>query len=193
NQTAILLNGSMDQTLLMGVVFESFTPNPVYLFGIDIGETCTAAPTLDSGVSFLGNWTARIHNPFAEWIVGVGGVFQRQNVNVPVGLNNQYRENASIQLSPLKIFSFKPQIVVDGSFSNSETVTVRIRLEYIDNSISTPIVRTFTNSSSIWLSDDEMIRLYPSQGIIWSILVDAKSSLGSTDAVVNVNCYGTVG
>jgi hypothetical protein len=193
NQTAILLKGSMDQTLLMGVVFESFTPNPVYLFGIDIGESCTAAPTISSGVSFLGNWTSRIHNPFAEWIVGVGGVFQMQKVNVLVGLNNQYGENASIQLSPLKIFSFKPQIVVDGSFSNSETVTVRIRLEYIDNAISSPIVRTFTNSSSIWLSDDEIMQLYPSQGIIWSVLIDAKSSSSSTDTVVKVNCYGTVG
>ena len=193
NQTAILLNGSMDQTILLGVVFESFTPNPVYLYGIDLGETCTAAPTLASGVSFLGNWTARVHNPFGEWIVGVGGVFQRQNVNVPVGLNNQYRENASIQLSSLKIFSFKPQIVVDGSFSNRETVTVRIRTEYIDNAISTPVVRTFTSSSSIWLSDDEMIQLYPSQGIIWAVLVDAKSSSSSTDAVVNVSVYGTTG
>jgi hypothetical protein len=193
NQTAILLNGSMDQTLLLGVVFESFTPYPVYLFGIDLGETCTAAPILDSGVSFLGNWTARVHNPFAEWIVGVGGVFQRQNVDVPVGLNNQYRENASIQLSSLKIFSFKPQIVVEGSFTNSETVTVRIRVEYIDNAISTPVVRTFTNSGSVWLSDDEIMQLYPSQGIIWAVLVDAKSSSSSTDTVVNVNCYGTAG
>jgi hypothetical protein len=193
NQTAILLNGSMDQTLLLGVVFESFTPNPVYLFGIDLGETCTAAPFLDNGVSFLGNWTARVHNPFAEWIGGVGGVFQRQNVNVSVGLSNQFSENASIQLSPLKIFSFKTQIVVDGSFGKSETVTVRIRLEYIDNAISTSIVRTFTSSGSIWLSDDEMMRLYPSQGIIWAILVDAKSTSSSTDAVVNVSCYGTAG
>ncbi len=193
NQTGILLNGAMDQTLLLGVVFESFTPYPVYLFGIDLGENCTATPIIDSGVSFLGNWTARIHNPFGEWIDGVGGVFQRQNVNVPVGLSNQYGDNASITLSPLKISSFKPQISLVGSFANDEIVTVRIRIEYIDNAISTPIVRTFTSSGSSWLSDDEMMQLYPSQGIIWAILVDAKSSLSSTYAVVNVNCYGTTG
>jgi hypothetical protein len=110
-----------------------------------------------------------------------------------VGLNNQYRENASIHLSSLKIFSFKPQIVVEGSFTNGETVTVRIRVDYIDNAISTPVVRTFTSSGSVWLSDDEMIQLYPSQGIIWAVLVDAKSSSSSTDAVVNVSCYGTAG
>ena len=193
NQTAILLNGSMDQTLLLGVVFESFTPYPVYLFGIDLGENCTAAPIIDSGVSFLGNWTARVHNPFGEWIVGVGGVFQRQNVIVPVGLNNQYGDNTSIRLSPLKIFSFKPQIAVDGSFSNSETVTVRIRIEYIDNAISSPVVRTFTSRDSIWLSDEEMMRLYPSQGVIWAVLIDAKSSSSSTGAIVSVNGYGTAG
>jgi hypothetical protein len=193
NQTAILLNGSMDQTILLGVVFESFTPYPVFLFGIDLGENCTAAPTIDSGVSFLGNWTARIHNPFSEWIVGVGGVFQRQNVNVPLGLNNQYGDNTSIRLSPLKIFSFKPQIAVDGSFSNSETVTIRIRVEYIDNAISSPVVRTFTSRGSVWLSDEEMMRLYPSQGIIWAVLVDAKSSSSSTSATVSVSGYGTTG
>ena len=193
NQTAILLNGSMDQTLLTGVVFESFTPYPVYLFGIDLGKNCTAAPIIDVGVSFLGNWTARVHNPFSEWVVGVGGVFQRQNVNVPVGLNNQYGDNTSIRLSSLKIFSFKPQIGVEGIFSNDETITVRIRLEYIDNAISTPVVRTFTSSGSNWLSDDEMMQLYPSQGIIWAVLVDAKSSLSSTDAVVKASCYGIAG
>jgi hypothetical protein len=193
NQTALLLNGSMDQTLLFGVVFESFTPYPVYLFGIDLGKNCTSAPTIDSGVSFLGNWTARIHNPFSEWILGVGGVFQRQNVNVPLGLNNQYGENASIRLSSLKIFSFKPQITVDGSFSNDETVTVRIRIEYLDNAISNPVVRSYTSSDSVWLSDNEMMQLYASQSIIWAILVDAKSSSSSTDATVKVSGYGTAG
>ena len=193
NQTALLLDGSMDQTLLFGVVFESFTSLPVYLFGIDIGETCKSAPILDGGVSFLGNWTARIHNPFGEWIVGVGSVFERQNVNVAVGLNNQYGQNSSIQISPLKIFTFKPQIAVDGSFANNETVTVRVRIEYIDNVISNPVVRTFTSSGSVWLSDDEMMQLYPSQSVIWSVLVDAKTSAGSTDAVVKVSGYGTAG
>jgi hypothetical protein len=38
-----------------------------------------------------------------------------------------------------------------------------------------------------------MMQLYPSQGIIWAILIDAKSTSSSTNAVVNVSCYGTVG
>jgi hypothetical protein len=193
NQTGILVNGSMFQTLLFGVVFESFASNPVYLFGIDLGATCDPAPILDGGVSFLGNWTAKVHNPYSIWISGVGSIFDRENINVPVGTNNQYGENISIQVRPLKIFSFKPQITVSGSFSSSETVSVRIRLEYIDNVISTPVVRTFNSSASAWLTDDEMMQLFPSQSLIWAVLVDAKSSSSSTNTVVKVSGYGTAG
>jgi hypothetical protein len=192
NQTGLLLDGTMDQTQLFGVVFESFASDPIYLFAIDIGADCKSAPVLDSGVSFLGNWTSRIHNPIGEWIAGTGSIFQR-SATVPVGINGQYGQTASIQLSPLKIFSFKPQIAVDGSFPNNETVSVRIRIEYIDNTFSNPVVRTFTSTSSVWLSDNEILALYPSQSIIWAILIDATSSQSSTNAVVTVNGYGTAG
>jgi hypothetical protein len=141
-------------------------------------------------VSFLGNWTARIHNPFGEWIAGVGSVFQR-TASVPVGVNGHYGDVATIQLSPLKIFSFKPQIAVDDL--NNETVSVRIRIEYIDNTFSNPVVRTFTSNGSVWLSDDEIMQLYSSQNVVWAVLVDAASSQGATNAVVNVNGYGTAG
>jgi hypothetical protein len=193
NQTGLLVDGSMFQTLLFGVVFESFTSDPVYLFGIDLGVTCDPAPILDGGVSFLGNWTARVHNPYGIWVSGVGSVFDRENVNVPVGTNNQYGDNVSIQVRPLKIFSFKPRITVDGSFSGNEAVTVRIRIEYIDNVISSPVVRTFSGSGSVWLTDDEMMQLFPSQSVIWAVLVDAKTSSGSTNAAVKVSGYGTAG
>ncbi len=192
NQTGLYVDGSMYQTLLFGVVFESFTSEPVYLFGIDIGDNCNPAPTLQSGVSFLGNWTAKVHDSQGIWLSG-GGTLFKQDINVPVGTNNQYGLNASLQIRPLTIFSFKPNIAVDGSFSNNETVDVRVRIEYIDNVISDPVIRTFTNSSSVWLSDDDMMRLFPSQSIIWVILVDAKSSSSSTDAVVTMSGYGTAG
>jgi hypothetical protein len=193
NQTGLFVDGSMFQTLLFGVVFESFTSDPVYLFGIDIGEDCDPTPILDGGVSFLGNWTARVHNPFAVWVSAVGSVFERENVDVPIGLNNQFGSNMSIQCRPLKIFDFKLKIEADGGFDNNETVTVRIRIEYIDNAVSNSVVRTFTTNDSVWLTDDEMIRLFPSQNVIWSVLVDAKSSSSSSDAVVKVSGYGTAG
>lgn len=191
NQTGLFVDGSMFQTLLFGVVFESFTSDPVYLFGIDIGNNCDPAPILDSGVSFLGNLTAKVHDSQGIWLSGDGALFKRENVNVPLGTNNLYGLNESIQVRPLTISSFKPKITVDGSFNNNETVTVRVRIEYIDNIISNSVVRTFASSGAVWLSDDDMMQLFPSQSIIWAFLVDAKTSSSSTDAVVTVSGYGT--
>ncbi len=193
NQTALLVNGSMYQTLLFGVVFESFTDDPADMFAIDVGETCNPAPILDGGVSFLGNWTARIHDPSYIWLSGVGTIFKRTDVSIPIGANGQYGQNISIECRPLKIFSFKPKIDVQGSFSQNEIVTVRIRIEYIDNVVSNSVVRSFNGTGSAWLSDDDMMQLFSSQSIIWAIVVDAKTDAGSTDAVVRISGYGTAG
>ncbi len=193
NQTGLYVDGSMYQTLLFGVVFESFTPDPIYLFGIDIGNNCDPAPILDSGVSFLGNWTAKIHDSQGVWLSGGESLFKQENINIPVGTNDQYSENRTIQVRPLTISSFKPNIAVDGSFLNNQTVTVRVRIEYIDNVISNPVVKTFTSSGAVWLSDDDMMQLFPSQSIVWDILIDAKTSVSSTDATVTVSVYGTAG
>jgi hypothetical protein len=192
-QTGMFVDGSMFQTLLFGVVFESFTADPENLFGIDLGNNCDPAPILDSGVSFLGNWTAKIHDTQGIWLSGDSTVFKREDVNVPVGTNNQYGLNQSIQVRPLTISSFKPKITVDGNFLNNETVTVRIRIEYVDNIVSDPVVKTFTSSGAVWLSDDDMMQLYPSQSIIWAILIDAKASTATSDATVTVSGYGTAG
>jgi hypothetical protein len=190
NQTAIFVDGSMDQTLLFGVVFESFASNPNYIFGIDIGHNCNPAPTLDSGVSFLGPWTARVHNPFGVWLRSSGSVFER-TVTVSPGSNGQYGESKTIDVHPLTIGSFTPAITVSGSFSHNETITVRIRVEYIDNVISTPVTRTFTNSSTTSLTNDELLTLFPSQSIIWSVIVDAKINTSSTDVTATIGGYGT--
>ena len=193
NQTGLYVDGSMYQTLLFGVVFESFASDPVYLFGIDIGNNCNPAPILDSGVSFLGNWTAKIHNSQGIWLSGDESLFKQENINIPVGINNVYGENQTIQIRPLTISSFKPDILVAGGFLNNETVTIRVRIEYIDNVISNPVVKTFTSSGAVWLSDDDMMQLFPSQSIVWAILIDAKTAASSTDAIVTVSGYGTAG
>ena len=193
NQTGLLLGGTMTQSLLVGVVFESFTDQPNNMFAIDIGQTAKYPPILDSDVSFLGNWTAMIHNPYGIWVSGVGTAFERQNENVPVGVNNQYGDNLTIQTLPLKIFTFTPKIQVTSSFANNETITVRIRLQFADNVISNSVTKTFTNSSALWLTNDDMMQLYPSQDVIWAVVVDAQSSSSSTNAVVTVSGYGTAG
>ena len=193
NQTGMHIDGSMYQTLLSGVVFESFATDPVYLFGIDIGDNCNPAPTLANGVSFLGNWTSKIHDSQGIWLSATGAAFKKENLVVNIGVNNQYGTNQSIHTRPLTIFSFKPKISTYGSFANNEVITVRIRIEYIDNIISESVEKTFTNSSSVWLSDDDMLQLFPSQDIIWAIVFDAKTNVGSTAAAVSISGYGTAG
>ena len=189
NQTGLQVDGSMHQTLLSGVVFESFADYPDQMYAISLGETSVTPPTI-AGVSFLGNWTAKVYNPYGKWIAGVGSVFKQENLNIPLGLNGQYGETREFQLRPSTISSFKPEIQVEGDFAYNETVTVRFRLEFLDNTVSPSVEKTFTNSTTTWLSDDDMLRLFPSQSIIWTILIDAKASSASTDAAVQVSIYG---
>ena len=190
NQTGLSVNGSMYQTVMQGVVFESFANYPIYMFAIEVGSKCDPAPIFGEGVSFLGNWTARVHNQGATWLSADGTVFSRIDEYVPVGTGGQYGGNLSIQCRPLRISEFKPKITVDGSFSYNETVNVRIRIEFIDNSVSGGVTKTFTSAGSQWLTDDELLELFPSQNVIWQILIDAKASSGSTDASVRVSGYG---
>jgi hypothetical protein len=190
NQTGLLLDGSMHQTLLSSVVFESFAVAPENLYAIAIGSTAVTTPTLDGGVTFLGNWTARVYNPFNRWISGVGSLFRRINVDIPIGLNNAYGQTTNIHARPLTISSFKPRIQVGGNLGNGETVTVRFRLELVDNVISESVEKSFTNATIVWLTDDELLKLFPSQDVVWAILVDAKSSSSSTNAAVRIDVYG---
>jgi hypothetical protein len=192
NQTGILNNGAMDQTLLQGVVFESFCDQPHDMFAIDLGQACDPAPMLDGAVNFLGNWTARIHNPYSKWISGVGSTFEKQNIGVPVGSGNQYGGLVSIQMQPLKIFTFKPEISVVSTVPN-ELVTVRIRFEYIDNVYSNSVEKTFNGTQSVWLSDADMMQLCPAQSVIWAVIVDAKSNQATSSSTVTVSGYGTAG
>jgi hypothetical protein len=192
NQTGIFTDGSMEQTLLQGVVFESFAEHPDNLSALDLGQNCNPAPIIDGGVSFLGNWTARIHNPFGKWVAGVGSAFEISNQKIPVGTNNQYTDNAKIQTYPLKIYSFKPQLTV-SNLAQNEVVKVRVLFEFTDNTISGSVEKTFSSTQAVWLNDDDMMKLYPSQSIIWAIYVDAKSNLSTSAAIVSVSGYGTAG
>jgi hypothetical protein len=193
NQTGLLMDGSMYNSLLVGVVFESFTDAPNVMYAIDIGDSANTMPILDGGVSFLGNWTAKIHNPFGVWVSGISSAFQRQNVPVPVGINGQFDGNTTIQTLPLTIFSFTPEITVGGTFASGEMITVRIRLEFADNVLSNNVVKTFNDTGSLWLNDSDMLQLYPSQDVILGVVIDAQSNAASTSATVSVSGYGTSG
>ena len=191
NQTGLLVDGSMFQTLVSGVVFESFAAAPVNLHAVALGENAVTPPTFDGGVSFLGNWTNRIYNPHNKWISGLGTIFSKENVNIQVGVGNQYGATEDIHARPLTISSFKPRIRVEGSFVSGEVVTVRFQLELLDNVISGNVEKTFTNSSTLWFGDDDLIKLFPSQNVIWAVLIDAKSNSASTDVAVKIDVYGT--
>lgn len=192
NQTGIFDDGAMEQTLLEGVVFESFAKYPENLYAIDIGQNAGPTPIIDGGVSFLGIWNARIHNPCDKWISGVGGAFEKTDLTVPVGTNNKYINNLTIQTYPLKMYTFKPEITV-SNLGSGEVVTVRVRFEYVDNVFSNNVEKSFASNQTVWLSDDDMIQLYPSQSLIWAVLIDAQSNLASSGATVLVSGYGTAG
>jgi hypothetical protein len=189
NQTGLLVDGAMFQTLLSGVVFESFADAPDSMYAIAIGENANPAPILGDGVSFLGNWTARIYNPNNVWLSSTGSVFRRSE-DIPVGTGNAYGDTVNIHARPLTISSFKSKIQVQGNVAAGETVTVRVRLEFVDNVISQSIEKTLTNTTSVWLTDDDILRLFPSQNVVWAILVDAKTTSASTSASVSVDIYG---
>jgi len=91
---------------------------------------------------------------------------------------------------PSSIANFKPRIQIQD-LADGETVTVRIRLEFVDNVISQSVERAFVNASSVWLTDDELMRLSPSQDVIWAILIDAKTSRDFSTASVVFDVYGT--
>ncbi|MFB3889613.1 MAG: hypothetical protein ACE14S_08990 [Candidatus Bathyarchaeia archaeon] len=198
NQTGLLLDGSMYETLLDGVVFESFASSPLdnaLFYAVSVGRTAYQAPVMQAGVNFLGSWTARVYNPYGAWIYGVGGVFKQENVLVTdIGSFGSYGQPIVIQMRPATISSFKPRVTVQGSFGSNETVTVRFRLEFVDNSVTRvgeSVEKQFNNSASVWLDDSDLMRLFPSQNVIWAVLVDAKVNAASTDATVRVDIYGT--
>ena len=92
----------------------------------------------------------------------------------------------------MRITSFESKIQVIGSFSYNEIITVRIRLSFIDNTFSPIFVeKIFTNSSIVWLSNNDLLDLLSSQNIIWSIDIDAKTDSHTTDASVFLSLFGT--
>ncbi len=130
-------------------MFESFASEPLngaLLYAMKIAPLAFQSPILDGGVNILGSWTARIYNPGNVWIYGVGGIFKLENVAIPIG-SGAYGETQIIQIHPATITSFNPKISVTSSFQNNETVTVRFRLEFIDNVVSDSVEKTFNSTA----------------------------------------------
>jgi|WetSurMetagenome_2_1015567.scaffolds.fasta_scaffold06845_5 hypothetical protein len=192
NQTGLLMGGSMFKTVINNIVFESFASLPLdnaSIYAISIQKSSYQMPIFESAVNFLGAWTARVNNPDNAWIFGVGGVFRRMGFPIPVGTGD-YGATQIIQAQPATIATFTPKINVQGSFGSNESITVRIRLEYVDNGVSSPVEKMFNSTGSVWLTNDDLLQLYASQNVIYAIMVDAKSST-QTDATVAIDVFGT--
>jgi len=194
NQTGILAEGPMIQTLLQNVVFESFAESPIDIYGITMGQD-TEPPIIGEGVTFeprgAYNWTAKIHNPFGKWIYGSCGSFKRENASILVGLDNKYGLSQTIDAYRNKIANFRARIRVGGTFGDGETLTIRFRLEFVDNAISKSVEKSFNQTATLWLDDDDYFELTPQHNIIWAILVEAKTSSKSTNTTVQIDVYGT--
>jgi len=189
DQTGLSMNGSMLQTIMQNVIFESFAETPLSLYGIKLDQA-SEPPILGEGVSFLGNWTARVYNPFYKWVYGSGGAFKRENVAVSIGVNNKFAPATTVDAYALKIIGFKARITVTGNFAPNEIVTVRFRLELIDNTISGNVEKSFNQTATVWLDDDDLLALTPSENVIWAILIDAKTNYTSINASVQVVLFG---
>lgn len=195
NQTGLLVEGSMLNTLVQDIVFESFADNPQDIFGIYLGPG-GEGPILGHGIVFCGNLTKKIHNPFGRWIYGVGGSFKVENVSIPLGLNDNYgvqREIGLVTHLYLPVYSFNVKVCVCGEFSAEETVSVRVRLKFIDDTFSKSLEFSFKNATVLWLDQDEWLAIWPSRNIIQSLVVDAKTVKNAANVTVSVSVYGQYG
>ncbi|MDH7476826.1 MAG: hypothetical protein QHH17_00375 [Candidatus Bathyarchaeota archaeon] len=192
NQIGILIEGSMLNTVVHNVVFESFANTPKEIYGIKIGQH-GEPPILGQGVAFLGNLTRNIDNPFNRWLYGIGSSFKFENISVSIGLNNLYGNRCEITPPKYLHFSMSTlhiKIQVEGDFSENETVTVRLKLKSIDDSYSRDLTKTFNSNITIWLDHDDLFSIWPTMSIISSLVLDAKTNVASSNVRVYISIYG---
>jgi hypothetical protein len=195
NQTGFLVEGSMLNTLVQDIVFESFADNPQNIYGINLGRE-GEGPILGHGIVFCGNLTEKIYNPYNRWLYGAGGSFKVENVSIPIGINNSYEAYKEIGLVThlyLPIHSFNVKVQVSGEFSVDEIIFVRFRLKFLDGSFSEGLEICFRNTTARWLSYDDWLSIWPNRNIIQSLIVDAKTIQNATKVVVFVSFYGQYG
>lgn len=195
NQIGILVEGSMLNTLMQDVVFESFANDPQSIYGVAVGKD-SDPPILGQGVVFCGNLTSPIYNPYGKWLYGSGGSFKIGNIAVPLGINNVYGEPQEIGAVPhlsLALNALNVKVHVEGNFSAEETVYVRLRFKFVDDSFSKHLEINFNETSTKWLSSDDWLEIWPTRTIISSLVVDAKTTAYTSNVTVVVSVYGQYG
>lgn len=193
NQTGILVEGSMLNTLLENVVFESFAKVPLNIYGIRLEKNC-APPIFGQGLVFLGNMTYSVYNPYGKWIYGVGSTFKIESLSIPLGFNDNYGEYREITPPSYLTFSISKlniKIQAKGNFSLNENIRVRLRFKFIDGAVSKELIKCLNSTEPIWLSYDDLMILWPSANIISSLIVDAKTNIPYSTVNVFVSVYGS--
>jgi hypothetical protein len=193
NQTGILVEGSMLNTLLEDTVFESFAKLPLNVYGIRL-ERNSEPPIFGQSLVFLGNMTNKIYNPFGKWLYGIGGAFKIENLSIPLSFNNAYGECKEITPPSYLSFSISTlnlKIQVEGNFSLNENVTLRLRLKFMDGSTSRELTKCFNSAMSIWLDHDDFLILWPTTNIISSLMIDARTNLPSSNVNIYISLYGS--
>jgi len=61
----------------------------------------------------------------------------------------------------------------------------------MENVISKSVEKSFNQTATLWLDDDDYFELPPAHNIICAIVVDAKTSSMSTNTSVQIDVYGT--
>jgi len=192
SQTGILVEGSMLNTVIQNVIFESFARSPQNVYGIALGPNCDP-PLFGQGLVFCGNLTSGIHNPNGKWLYGSGGSFKLENITISLGLNNVYgtfQEVGSVPYLYLALGSLNVKVKVEGNFSEEEIVYVRFKFKFIDGSFSKQLEISFNETGTLWLSQDDWLDIWPSRTIISSLVVDAKTTASASSATVTVSVYG---
>ncbi|UCH37126.1 MAG: hypothetical protein JSV76_05400, partial [Candidatus Bathyarchaeota archaeon] len=181
-QTGLQVEGKMTNTVLSGVVFESFGNGKIY--GIVLREDSTGFS--DEGISFIGkNWWAKISNPHG---IHMSGVFR---ANSTITFDDSIIGETLIHRDPFTIDSFGAVINITN-ISPNEQVTVQITLNFRDHTQTSVTLPIFTENQTYELTAQDFYRLYPSQNTIQNIEFFAQTSLIDSKTKVTVGVFGTV-
>lgn len=192
DQTGIVIEGSMLNTVLCNVVFESFAKIPVNIYGIRVGEY-SDPPIIGSGVVFCGNLTGRIYNPYGKWLYGSGGSFKVENIEVPLGTWNRFGSTVELGSLPhlsLAVCTLNVKVQIEGNFLEYEEVQVRLRFKFIDDSFSDQLILSFTSPQTVWVGRDDWLKIWPTRHIISALIVDARTNAHASNVIVKVSAYG---
>jgi hypothetical protein len=181
SQTGIYLAGSMMNTYLSSVVFESFTnqttvPDAVRC-GILYSNSVSETPIIGSGVQFLGDFTNFIYNSGGAHVYGVGGLFKGERL-----LN--FSKTEIVHAYPLRIADFDLELTV-SNISPKEAITVTIGTNFIDQTQLTYKIE-FKEDGSRWLTNNEKYEIYPSRNLLNSFSLNTDSSISDSNAEIYI-------